>query len=292
MAELDKFKKNILSKSKVTQGVYVSNYKKLRELLDDVDIASVSQKSVIEVVEQINNRNSQQSLINVAFLIRRYEEMGIMELETYRKKNELLIREKKFETNATLSNTLPSYKSLVDYIDGLLEAKKYIQYIINYLLLHYQVRNADLIFDFVLFKKDTKDETKNYLWLSARTKTVHYIRNVYKTAKIIKSDGKDGGYGQKIIKISDPVFLGVMKLLAAEQKKENKPIVFFPVTDNISYWIKKMTYEGLGETLYFKIVVNHFRENVNMLKQIGYNRGTNLETILQSYDIESEPLKE
>jgi len=292
MAELDKFKKNILSKSKVTQGVYVSNYKKLRELLDDVDIASVSQKSVIEVVEQINNRNSQQSLINVAFLIRRYEEMGIMELETYRKKNELLIREKKFETNATLSNTLPSYKSLVDYIDCLLEAKKYIQYIINYLLLHYQVRNADLIFDFVLFKKDTKDETKNYLWLSARTKTVHYIRNVYKTAKIIKSDGKDGGYGQKIIKISDPVFLGVMKLLAAEQKKENKPIVFFPVTDNISYWIKKMTYEGLGETLYFKIVVNHFRENVNMLKQIGYNRGTNLETILQSYDIESEPLKE
>jgi hypothetical protein len=289
-SELDKFKKNILSKSKVTQGVYISNYKKLRELLQDEDIASCSQKRVIDVVKDVDNRNSQQALINVAFLIRRYEEMGIMELDAYRKKNEILIRERKFETNEALAEKLPAYDTLVDYVDSLLKAKKYIEYIINYLLLYYQVRNADLIFDFVVLKKDTKDKNKNYLWLNSRMKRVHYIRNVYKTAKIIKSNGKDGGYGQKAITITDPVFLGVMKLLAAEQKKENKPIVFFPVTDNIGYYIKKMTFEGLGETLIFKAVVNHFRENVNMLKQIGYNRGTTLDVVLNSYDVENEPI--
>ncbi|NBO31787.1 MAG: hypothetical protein EBV05_09400 [Cyanobacteria bacterium WB6_1B_304] len=291
-SELTKFKQNILSKSKVTQGVYVSNYKKLRELLQDEDIASCSQKRVIDVVQDIDNRNSQQALINVAFLIRRYEEMGINELDAYRKKNEVLIREKKFETNEALAEKLPAYDTLVDYVDSLLKAKKYIQYIINYLLLYYQVRNADLIFDFVVLKKDTKDKSKNYLWLNARMKRVHYIRNVYKTAKIIKSNGKDAGYGQKAINITDPVFVGVMKLLAAEQKKENKPIVFFPITDNIGYYIKKMTYENLGETLIFKAVVNHFRDNVNMLKQIEFNRGATIKVILDSYDVESEPINE
>jgi len=289
-SELDKFKKNILSKSKVTQGVYVSNYKKLRELLQDEDIASCSQKRVIDVVKDVVNRNSQQALINVAFLIRRHEEMGIMELDAYRKKNEILIKEKKVETNDTLVEKLPTYDTLVDYVDDLLKAKKYIQYIINYLLLYYQVRNADLIFDFVVLKKDTKDDSKNYLWLNSKMKRVHYIRNVYKTAKIITSNGKDIGHGQKAINITDPVFVGVMKLLAAEQKKENKPIVFFPITDNIAYYVKKMTYENLGETLIFKVVVNHFRENVNMLNQIGFNRGTTLKVVLDSYDIENEPI--
>jgi hypothetical protein len=51
-----------------------------------------------------------------------------------------------------------------------------------------------------------------------------------------------------------------------------------------------MTYKGLGETMYFKIVVNHFRSDPNMLKQISYNRGTDINTILESYDIESEPI--
>ena len=164
------------------------------------------------------------------------------------------------------------------------------QYVINYLLLHCQVRNADLNFDFVLFKRDTKDTSKNYLWFSAKSKTVHYIRNVYKTAKIVKPDGTTTGYGQKIIKITDSDFIKVMKILVNYEKKEQKPIVFFPNTETIAYHIKKMTYEGLGETMYFKIVVNHFRKDANMLKQISYNRGTDINTILESYDIESEPI--
>ena len=98
-----------------------------------------------------------------------------------------------------------------------------------------------MIFDFVTLKKNTKDDTKNYLWLNTKTKTVHYIRNVYKTAKIVKPDGTTTGYGQKIIKITDPLFVGAIKILATLQKKENKPIVFFPSTDNIAYYIKKLT---------------------------------------------------
>jgi hypothetical protein len=35
-----------------------------------------------------------------------------------------------------------------------------------------------------------------------------------------------------------------------------------------------------------KIVVNHFRNNIDKLKEISANRGTDLRTILSSYDID------
>ena len=263
-------------------------YRKLRALLEDVDVASVSQKRVIEVAESVDNRNTQQALINIAYLIRKKEGMAINELETFRKKNQKLLEEKLFEANDNLIKKLPSYDTLVDYINDLLKAKKYIQYVINYLLVYYQVRNADLVFDFVLLKKDTKDDTKNYMWYNARMKRVHYIRNVYKTAKIVKPDGTTTGYGQKINIIDDPKFVKVLRILAKEQRKADKPIVFIPNSDN--YHIKKATYEGLGEGNIFKIVVNKFRTDPNMLKQISNNRGTDINTILTSYDIESKPI--
>ena len=290
MSELEEFRKTFSNKSKITQNVYNSNYKKLRDLLGD-DILNLSQKNIIEIIEKnISNRNTQSSLINIAFLIRKNNELSINELETFRKKNQTIIKDKIYESNSSLVDSLPSYNTIVDFTNDLLKTEKYVQYVINYLLLHCQVRNADLNFDFVLFKRDTKDTSKNYLWYSSKSKTVHYIRNVYKTAKIIKPDGTTTGYGQKVIKIKDPDFIKVMKILVNYEKKEQKPIVFFPNTETIAYHIKKMTYEGLGETMYFKIVVNHFRKNANMLKQISYNRGTDINTILESYDIESQPV--
>ena len=290
MTELEQFRATFSNKSKVTQTVYSSNYKKLRELLND-DIVNVSQKKVIELLEEnISNRNSQSALLNIAYLIRKNNDMAIQELESFRKKNQTIIKDKIYESNSNLVDSLPSYTTLVDYTDSLLKDEKYVQYVINYLLLHCQVRNADLAFDFVLLKRDTKDKTKNYLWFSSKTKTVHYIRNIYKTAKIVKPDGTTTGYGQKVIKITDSNFIKVMKILVNFQKNENKPIVFIPNNEAIAYYIKKMTYQGLGETAYFKIVVNHFRKNPNMLKQISFNRGTDINTILESYDIESEEI--
>ena len=286
--ELEKFRLTFANKSKITQNAYNSTYKKLRDLLGDVDIASVSQQKVIDLANTLTNRNSQQALINIAYLIRKYEGLAIQELESFRKKNQTLLKTKVYESNSKFIDSLPPYASLVDYVDGLREDKKYIIYVINYLLLYCNVRNADLVFDFVMLKKDTKDTSKNYLWFSSRTKTVHYIRNVYKTAKIVKPDGTTTGYGQKIIKITDPKFIAVIKLLANVHKKT--PLLFLPNTENLGYYVRKLTYNNLGETMYFKIVVNHYRKDPNMLKQISYNRGTDINTILESYDIESEPI--
>jgi hypothetical protein len=290
MAELQKFQASFANKSKITQNVYNSSYKRLHEFLGD-DIANVSQKNIMKTIqEKVDNLNSQQALLNIAFLVRKQNGFAINELEELRTKNRTAISNKVYEANTNLVDKLPSYETLVKFVDGLLEDKKYVQYILNYLILYYQVRNADLNFDFVTLKKDTKDDTKNYLWFSATTKTVHYIRNNYKTARIVKPDGSVTGYGQKHIKITDPKFLNVMKILVKHQKTEKKPIIFIPNPKTVAYFVQTNTYQGLGETMYFKIVVNKFRTDPNMLKQISYNRGTDINTILESYDIESEPI--
>jgi hypothetical protein len=292
MAELQKFRESFQNKSKATQNVYNSTYKRLRDFLGD-DIMNVSQKNIIKIIQDnIDNLNSQQALINVAHLVRKQNGGAINELEDVRIKNRNLINTKVYEANDNLIDKLPSYETLVNFVDSLLEDKKYIQYIINYLVLYYQVRNADLNFDFVTLKKDTKDDTKNYLWFSSTTKTVHYIRNVYKTAKRVAPDGTITGYGQKHIKITDPKFINVMKILVKHQKTEKTPVVFIPNPKTVAYFVQTNTYQGLGETMYFKIVVNKFRTEPNMLKQISYNRGTDIKTILESYDIESEPIED
>jgi len=288
ITEFDDFRASYSNKSKVTQGIYDSNYRKLRELLQDTNIASVSQKRVIEVIESVDNINSQQGLLNIAYLIRKKAGLGIQELDEFRKKNQKLLENKIVEANTNLINKLPSYDTLVDYTNDLFKAKNYKHYVINYLLLNYQVRNSDLVFDFVLLKKDTLDNTKNYLYYNVKMKKVHYIRNVYKTAKIVKPDETITGYGQKINIIDDPNFIKAIRALAKEQRKTDKPIVFIPNSDN--YHIKKATYQGLGEGNIFKIVVAKFRNDPNMLKQISYNRGTDINTILTSYDIKSEPI--
>ena len=88
------------------------------------------------------------------FLIRKNNELSINELETFRKKNQTIIKDKIYESNSNLVDSLPSYDNIVDFTNDLLKTEKYVQYVINYLLINCQVRNADLIFDFVLFNYD------------------------------------------------------------------------------------------------------------------------------------------
>lgn len=111
--------------------------------------------------------------------------MAINELETFRKKNQTFLKTKIYETNSALVDKLPSYNTLVEYVDGLLKDQKYTQYVINYLLLYCQVRNADLNFDFVLFKRDTKNTNKNYLWFSAKQKPPIILEMFIKLLKLL-----------------------------------------------------------------------------------------------------------
>ena len=163
------------------------------------------------------------------------------------------------------------------------EKNEFTDYIINWLLINIQVRNQDLDFTIVTRKKDANDKEKNYMWVQPNKLT--YIRNVYKTAKINTPNGETG-YGKKTNVITNPKMILAMKRVMGCQKSGLDCGTFIPNKSAISYHIIKATYKQLGETRYFKIVVNHFRNNLDKIKEISENRGSSISVILTSYDIE------
>ena len=69
--------------------------------------------------------------------------------------------------------------------------------------------------------------------------------------------------------------------------RKGKP--FIPSSDQLGYYIKKATLNGLGEGNYFKIIVGENREDVQELKKMGASRGTNLNTVATYYDTSVVP---
>tara|TARA_R110000822_G_scaffold36507_5_gene102699 strand:- start:4057 stop:4869 length:813 start_codon:yes stop_codon:yes gene_type:complete len=269
MTELEQFIASVEGKSANTVKTYKSQYNKLFKLIGK-DISETSEAKLLSTIDTIDNINGKQALINIAIQIRRLYKLSVLKLEAEREKNKQKLIESVKDTNLKLQNSLPSYEELIDFMQALYESKSWTDYIINYLLINYQVRNQDLLFEIVKLKRDTTDTTKNYIWL-APSKIV-YIRNVYKTA---------GKYGQKVVTITDPKFITAIK------KVLEKSEVFIPNENQLGYYIQKATYKQIGEGNVMKIVINHFRRDLNKIKEISESRGTSIDTILSNYDIDN-----
>lgn len=276
MAELERLLKSVEGKSDNTIKAYKLQYKKLSNLLDK-DVGEASQDKILDVVKQHENNNGKQALLNIAILVRRLDGKSVAELEKMREKLKGAIKTDIQKKNVNLSSSLPSYQDIVDYTESLYEKSDWTNYIINYLLLNYNVRNKDLLFDIVRRKKYTKeDKTKNYIWLSDTF--VEYIRNDYKTAAL---------YGQNVIRIKDKKFITAVRRVFACQKHNEDCGVFIPNENQLGYYLKKATLGGIGETAYNKIIINHFRNDIDKLKQISKSRGTSISTLLDFYDIKN-----
>ena len=283
MAEFQKFMESIENKSDATKKQYRIQYNKLFKLTEK-PIAETSEKKIIEILNEIENKNNSQALLNIALLVRKLNGLSVKQLEDKREKDKKQIFTAIKEKNVVLKENLPEYKEIEEYTDYLYDKGEWTDFIINWLLINIQVRNQDLDFSIVTRKKDANDNSKNYMWVQPNKLT--YIRNVYKTATIQAPDGKDHGYGRKVSVITDPKMVLAMKRVMACQKSKLDCGTFIPNKSTIAFHIAKATYKQLGETLYFKIVVNHFRNNLDKIKEISENRGTDIKTILNFYDIE------
>ena len=273
---------SIENKSDATKKQYRIQYNKLLKLTEK-PIAETSEKKIIELLNEIENKNNSQALLNIALLVRKLDGLSVKQLEEKREKDKKKIFTAIKEKNVDLRENLPDYKEITEYTDYLFEKNEFTDYIINWLLINIQVRNQDLDFTIVTRKKDANDKEKNYMWVQPNKLT--YIRNVYKTAKINTPNGETG-YGKKTNVITNPKMILAMKRVMGCQKSGLDCGTFIPNKSAISYHIIKATYKQLGETRYFKIVVNHFRNNLDKIKEISENRGTDIKTILNFYDIE------
>ena len=278
--EFDKFMESVKDKSAATQKQYRIQYNKLYKLLDK-PINETSEKKILETVEEQENKNNQQAILNIGLLVRKLYGLSVKKLEEFREKLKVKLNEQIKKKNVELKETLPSYDDLIQYTEMLWENSEWTDYIINYLLIYYQVRNEDLDFSIVKRKKDATDPEKNYMWLHPTKVT--YIRNKYKTAS------KDGKvlYGKKVNVITDKRMIVAMRRVLGCQQYDLDCGVFIPNKNTIAYHLINATYKKLGEGRYAKIIINHFRNNIDKLKEISDNRGTSLTTILQNYDIEN-----
>ena len=116
------------------------------------------------------------------------------------------------------------------------------------------------------------------MWLDIRGKKAVWVRNSYKTSVT---------YGTKKHTITDTQFLTALKNIFSCQKRDESCGVIIGNTDEdkLGYWVSKATYNNLGEGNYFKVAVNANKNNLQKLKEISSSRCTNLDTIINNYDI-------
>jgi hypothetical protein len=188
------------------------------------------------------------------------------EIVTYIKQlNELLQQDSdRRQKDMSTDETLPTVKEVKKYMDTLYDKGDYLSYCLLYLMVTYNTRNKDLILSVVKSKKETND-TDNFIVLT-KTQAI-YIRNDYKTAF---------KYGQKTQVIKNLKFLNAISNLSHLLKP----------TDNIDRVIKKAT-DGIGrisEGTLAKIVLKE-NNTINGLKRVSKNRGTDINTLINSYNI-------
>lgn len=274
--EFDDFKTEISDKTDNTQKSYITQYKKLVKLTGK-PIGETSQKKIIEVImDNVKNINGQQALYNVAILIRRMNNLSTLEIETHREKNKKNIISNIKEKNENLLENLPSYDDLLEFMEYLYSKGDYLGFVINYLLINYHVRNEDINAIIIDKKREVdKDAKINYIWLAPQK--VVFIRQNYKTA---------GVYGTKEHTINDKRFMTAIKKIKDKAVSNGMEPRLVPDDKQTGYYIQKHTLNQIGSGNYVKIVINNYRDEIDKLKEISENRGTNWSTLLSNYDLE------
>jgi len=271
MDELTLLEKFMENKSDNTKKSYRRFHTKLSNILDK-PIHATSQTKLIEASESEPNLNTKQALLNMAILVRHQYKLSTLELDAQREKNKISLKEHVKDTNAKLKDSgLPTKKDLFDYLDYLYTEKMWREYILNYLLLHYYVRNEDLNIDIVPFKRNM-DKQSNFLWIS-KDKKIVYRRSNYKTFKT---------YGTKEATITEPKFVEAVKAFYSTKK----PLI--PNPDQVGYYVLQSTLGKIGEGTYIKIILDHYKTDLNKIREISQSRGTSLATLTESYNINLE----
>ena len=272
MPEFDKYAASYAEKAKNTVKTYNNAYKKLYDDLEQKDIHTCTSKEIFDALDKYESPNTKQSLLNTAIGVWKVYNLDTDDLVAYREDLAKSIKQTIKTKNAALQQHLPSYADLVRHTKECYESGKFIEYIVNFLILNFQVRNQDLNFKIISQLVNADDPELNYM-VPMKSK-VYYVRNKYKTVAT---------YGPKQDVITDPEFIVAIKRIQAMNKDGQNVII--PNENTIAYRIQSLSYQNLGEGAIIKIVVNHFRDDLDELKRISANRGTALQTILDNYDI-------
>jgi len=266
-----------LSPSKNTQHTYVMTYNKLRKVIETpVLLRDASQDFLIQSVKDVSE-SAQTRNVALSVIFRVREGMNNAKLELFRIQNN---KKRNRDTIAKQSAEFKKYENveyndLSAYVEQQFKNKDYVSHIINYLLVHKNVRNQDVN---VYITSDKSDDLEgNYIQIINGSR-VRYVRNNYKTFST---------YGRKSNDITTKSFVkSVIEL--QKQYGDNYHILGKDIkSTSLTKKITSYTMMGMTEASIFKVVLKTFREDPDVLKNISLNRGTSLDVIVNEYDVMS-----
>ncbi len=270
-----------------TATTYANNYKRLREALGITDKRKPVKTLGLDKIEPIllddefnaNARAGMLTVVKKLFSSDKDKER----VDDIDKKIRDHKRQHQVKKNGELTDSLPSYKEL---INGLKKIKDPRKYIINWLFIYANTRNADVSLidlhrgnDSRRVDLDELDKERNHLVLQDGHAML--IRNVYKTAK---------SYGTKKNRITSRAFIDKAREYLGDDM--DKPLLTTKTGGGVppssfGAYLKKHRLMGLTESNIMKIVMKHVADkgSYNMLRKVSQNRGTSISTLLAEYDV-------
>ena len=268
-------------KSKYTITSYKNAHRRLTDYLG-VAIKDSTEKEIIEAIEEIaNNPNTKAALLNCGII---FYNLSTLENKTLLK-HKLIITEEinkhRCEKGKEKLALLPTKEDLDNRLKRLFKEERWADYIILWLMLNFNTRNADVNVEIVNSIHATKgDKKRNYL--VKRKEDFVFIRNSYKTSRT---------YGQKKHYFKSIHMDRAVRYFTNEMPP-NLPLHLIhnngePMNDlSLTNKIKQIT-GGLTESDINKIQVSAIEDiaDYNALKMMADRRGTDVDTLINHYNL-------
>jgi len=270
-----------------TSVTYTNNYKRLRDVLDITSnrktVKSVGLEKLEEVLlDEATNSNARAGMLTVVKKLfssdkdkERVEEID-MKIREHKRQHQI-------KKNGELNDSLPSYKQMIAGLKKIEDPRKYI---INWLFIHANTRNADVALIDLCRGNDSRRVDINELYKERNHLVLQdghavLIRNIYKTSK---------SYGQKKNKITSRAFIDKAREYLGDEMQ--KPLLTTKTGGGVppssfGAYLKKYRLMGLTESAIMKITMSHVADkgSYNMLRKVSQNRGTSIATLLVDYDV-------
>lgn len=260
---------NNLSVSDASKKIYLSVLKRMLKYGFDIN-KKLTIKNINKLLSNVEKPSSKLEFINLIIVLGNPDEKILLKLKELRTELNKVRLTKNIETMNKVGENLMSYDTFLKILNKLYEDKNYKDFILNYLMIIYGLRNLDLNL-FVCHKKCKEIDPKtNYLILNGSK--VRYIRNVYKTAKT---------YGPQEHIIKDEKLIDALKNI--------QPGFILNQTTTPGNELKKRLI--LKEAQAFKMIIDHYYElkDTTKINELSKTRGTSIDTIKNFYNINAKP---
>ena len=268
-----------------TKTTYKNTYKRLTEKIgydSPTWLTDMGQETIIKHLTSLyDNVNTRRNILNLPIVLKQFSNRQIDKLLKERDNLSIKIEKHNDESKSNKLETLPSFSEITKYVTDLYNDKHYREYIINYLIWKYQLRNKDI--DMIILTpneyKQDHNNIDNYIVVWKRHCQI--VINSYKT---------QNRYGTKLFSITSQKFMKCIREI------KTKWLLVSTNGNHLSYgsignYIKSMLYKGCGESDYMKINIKHASENescLHNLQKISANRGTSIDVILSNYNIKCD----